>query len=113
MSCIFCKIVEGEIPAKKVYEDEDVLVFHDINPVAPVHVLIIPKKHLAKIAEITINDAELMGKLMLTARKVAEQLGVAESGFRLVINNGESANQTVFHLHIHLIGGRAMTWPPG
>ncbi len=113
MSCIFCKIVEGEIPAKKVYEDEDVLVFHDINPVAPVHVLIIPKKHLAKIADITINDAELMGKLMLTARKVAEQLGVAESGFRLVINNGESANQTVFHLHIHLIGGRAMTWPPG
>jgi histidine triad (HIT) family protein len=113
MSCIFCKIVEGEISAKKVYEDEDVLVFHDINPVAPVHVLIIPKKHLAKIADITINDAELMGKLMLTARKVAEQLGVAESGFRLVINNGESANQTVFHLHIHLIGGRAMTWPPG
>ena len=113
MSCIFCKIVEGEIPAKKVYEDEDVLVFHDINSVAPVHVLIIPKKHLAKIADITINDAVLMGKLMLTARKVAEQLGVAESGFRLVINNGESANQTVFHLHIHLIGGRAMTWPPG
>lgn len=113
MSCIFCKIIDGEIPAKKVFEDEDVLVFHDINPVAPVHVLIIPKKHLAKIADITINDAELMGKLMLTARKVAEQLGVAESGFRLVINNGESANQTVFHLHIHLIGGRAMTWPPG
>jgi histidine triad (HIT) family protein len=113
MSCIFCKIIDGEIPAKKVFEDEDVLVFHDINPVAPVHVLIIPKKHLAKIADITINDAELMGKLMLTARKVAEQLGIAESGFRLVINNGEQANQTVFHLHIHLIGGRAMTWPPG
>jgi histidine triad (HIT) family protein len=113
MSCIFCKIIRGEIPAKKVFEDEDVLVFYDINPVAPVHVLIIPKKHIARIADITINDAELMGKLMLTARHIAEQLGVAESGFRLVINNGEQANQTVFHLHIHLIGGRAMTWPPG
>ncbi len=113
MSCIFCKIIDGEIPSKKIYEDEHVMAFHDVNPVAPVHALIIPKKHIGKVSELDDADEQLMGKLITTAKKVAEELELSEKGFRLVFNNGKSANQTVFHIHLHLLGGRAMTWPPG
>lgn len=112
MSCIFCKIIDGEIPSKKIYEDEHVMAFHDVNPVAPVHALIIPKKHIGKVSEMDDADEQLMGKLISTAKNVAEQLEISESGFRLVFNNGKSANQTVFHIHLHLLGGRAMTWRP-
>jgi histidine triad (HIT) family protein len=111
--CIFCKIVAGELPSNKVFETEDVLAFHDIRPQAPVHVLLIPKKHIASAHEIQAEDAELIGRLHLAAQKVAEQLGVAKDGYRLVTNVGVHGQQTVFHLHYHLIGGRQLQWPPG
>jgi histidine triad (HIT) family protein len=111
--CIFCKIVAGELPSNKVLETEDVLAFHDIRPQAPVHVLLIPKKHIGSAHEIQAEDAELIGRLHLTAQQVAEQLGVAKDGYRLVTNVGVHGQQTVFHLHYHLIGGRQLQWPPG
>ncbi|MCK6621037.1 MAG: histidine triad nucleotide-binding protein [Calditrichaceae bacterium] len=111
--CIFCKIVRGEIPSRKVYEDDEVLAFHDLSPQAPVHVLLIPKLHVARIADLEDHHEPLLGRLIIAANKVAGQLNIKESGFRLVINNGENANQTVFHLHLHLLGGRRFTWPPG
>lgn len=113
MSCIFCKIINDEIPSRKVYEDEEVLAFHDVNPQAPVHVLVIPKKHIAKVSDMDGEDELLLGKLVHVSKKVADDLGILDDGFRLVINNGEKANQTVFHIHLHLIGGRRMGWPPG
>ncbi len=112
-NCIFCKIVAREIPAKIVYEDEDLLCFQDINPQAPVHVLLIPKKHIPSMAEIQENDIHLIGKLFFTASKIAKKLGIEEDGFRLVVNTNRDAQQTVFHLHIHILGGRPMSWPPG
>ncbi len=116
--CIFCKIVRGEIPSKKVYEDELVYAFHDINPVAPVHILVIPKKHIKGIHWAQEEDESLIGHLFTVARRVAKELGVApdenlKGGYRLVFNVGEGAGQTVFHLHLHLLGGRSFTWPPG
>ncbi|ACF13269.1 histidine triad (HIT) protein [Chloroherpeton thalassium ATCC 35110] len=111
-SCIFCKIVAGQIPSKQVYSDDDVLAFHDVNPAAPVHVLIIPKEHIPTINDLQASDAEIMGKLMLAARKVASQLGLAESGYRLILNCGPDALQSVFHIHMHLVGGQKMGWPP-
>jgi histidine triad (HIT) family protein len=113
MDCIFCKIIEDEIPSRKIYEDEEVLAFHDISPQAPVHVLVVPKKHIAKISDISEHDEGLIGKLVHTSKKVATDLGILDDGFRLVINNGESANQTVFHIHLHVLGGRTFNWPPG
>jgi len=104
-NCIFCKIVKGEIPSTKVYEDEKVLAFKDINPVAPVHIIIIPKLHIANVNEITPENAYLLGDIHLAARKIAEDLGIAKEGYRLINNCGENAGQTVFHLHYHLIGG--------
>lgn len=112
-SCIFCKIVVKEISAKIVYEDEDLLCFQDINPQAPVHVLLIPKKHIPSLVEIQENDTALLGKILSTAPKIAKKLAIAEDGFRIVINTNRNAQQTVFHLHIHILGGRPMTWPPG
>lgn len=109
---LFQKIIDREIPADIVYEDDTSLVFKDINPVAPVHLLIIPKKHIDKISNAKKEDQNLMGHLLLVAVKVARQLGIEDS-FRLVVNNGEGAQQSVFHLHIHLISGREFTWPPG
>ena len=109
---IFLKIVEKKIPAKIAYEDDRCLAFHDINPQAPTHVLIIPKKVIATHADIKEEDRELLGHLHLVAAKLAEQLGLAE-GYRLVLNCKEQAGQTVPHLHLHLLGGRAMHWPPG
>lgn len=113
INCIFCKIVNKEIPSKIVYEDEDVLGFYDINPQAPVHVLIIPKKHIPSLAEVREDDQMLMGKLIYTASNLAKKLAISEDGYRVVINTNRDAQQTVFHIHLHIIGGRPMSWPPG
>ena len=111
--CLFCKIVANEIPAEKVYEDEYVLAFKDISPQAPVHVLVIPKQHYSCLAEAVGADAALVAKTMAAVAEVAKRLGLEESGHRVVINTGRDGQQTVPHLHFHLLGGRAMTWPPG
>ena len=111
--CLFCKIVKGEIPAKVALETEHVLAFHDLHPAAPQHVLVIPKEHIVSIHDATPAHAALLGELMLSGRQVAEKLGLAESGYRLVLNTGKDGGQTVFHLHVHVLGGRAMAWPPG
>ncbi|NLD09208.1 MAG: histidine triad nucleotide-binding protein [Xanthomonadaceae bacterium] len=113
MSTIFGKIVRKEIPADIVYEDEDVLAFNDLAPQAPIHVLIIPKKEIATINHIAADDAELMGKLFLAAQKIAKKLGVADNGYRLVFNCNEDGGQTVYHIHMHFLAGRALSWPPG
>jgi histidine triad (HIT) family protein len=110
--CLFCKIIRGEIPTKKVYEDERVFVFEDINPQAPTHVLIIPKKHIVGLKEAKAEEAEILGYCQLTAAKIARQRGI-ESGYRTVYNVGPGAGQSVFHLHLHLLGGRNLGWPPG
>lgn len=111
--CLFCKIISGEIPSEKVYEDDDVYAFRDITPVAPLHALIIPKKHIASINDLESNDAETMGKLFLAAKKIATNEGYADKGYRTVMNCGEDAGQTVFHVHLHLLAGRELAWPPG
>ena len=111
--CVFCKIVGGEIPAKKVYEDEQVLAFHDIKPQAPLHLLIIPKKHIPSIMEATAEDAALLGQLLFKAQEIAQNNGCAEKGARFVINCKSDGGQTVDHIHCHVLGGRFMTWPPG
>ncbi len=109
---IFGKIIRREIPADIIYEDNLCLAFRDINPQAPVHVLVIPKQPIAKLADSESKDHALMGHLLLTVKRVADQLGL-EKGYRVVINTGEDGGQTVYHLHLHLLGGRAMSWPPG
>ncbi len=109
---IFDKIISREIPAEVIYEDELCLAFNDVNPQAPIHILIIPKKPIAKVADANINDQNLLGHLLLKAGEIAGQLDVNDA-FRLVINNGAEAGQTVFHLHIHLLAGRELNWPPG
>lgn len=106
--CIFCKIVAGEIPASKVFESDEILAFHDIAPVAPVHVLLIPKKHIASLQDLGEEDLGLMGNLAAAAQHVAREKGVAESGYRLLTNSGKDAGQIVFHLHWHLIGGKPL-----
>lgn len=111
--CLFCKIVSREIPVKPLYEDEYLIAFPDIKPVAPVHVLVIPKKHIANLLELTTEDGELMSHLLMTITKIAESLGVEKDGFRTVINTLDNGGQTVHHLHFHILGGRFMTWPPG
>jgi histidine triad (HIT) family protein len=111
--CIFCKIVRHEIPAQIVYEDDDVVAFKDLNPVAPVHILVIPKKHISELKAISDEDRELMGKLMVVIGKLARENSTDDEGFRLVVNQGEQAGQSVFHLHFHLMGGRSFGWPPG
>ena len=110
---IFGKILRGEIPCSKVYEDDRYFAFYDINPAAPTHVLVIPKKPIPKVSDAEEADEALLGGLVLCANKVARQLGIAEGGYRMVINCGKAANQEVFHLHLHLLGGRDFTWPPG
>lgn len=111
--CLFCNIVAGSIPAKKVLENDHVVAFEDIRPVAPKHALVIPKKHLVGIQDAAREDAAMLGELMLAAREAAGKLGLAEGGYRLVVNSGPDAGQSVFHLHCHVIGGRPMAWPPG
>ena len=110
---IFEKIIRREIPAEIVWEDEDVLAFRDVNPQAPVHVLIVPKRVIPRLAEAREEDAALLGKLLLASRKVAEKLDLLESGYRVVINSGPDAGESVPHLHVHVLGKRALAWPPG
>lgn len=110
--CLFCKIIEGKIPAKKVYEDDRVFAFEDINPQAPTHVLIIPKKHIVGLKEAEAADAEILGYMQLIAAKLGRERGI-ESSYRTVYNVGPGAGQSVFHIHLHLIGGRPLSWPPG
>ncbi len=112
MSTIFCKIIAREIPADIVYEDDLCLAFRDVNPQAPVHVLVIPKQEIPKLADAAEADQALLGHLMLAAGRIARQLGVGDA-FRLVVNNGAGAGQTVFHLHLHMLAGRPLHWPPG
>jgi histidine triad (HIT) family protein len=113
MDCLFCKIIENKIPSKKVYEDEEVFAFEDVSPQAPVHILIIPKKHIATSLDLKNEDNELIGRLYQVANRIAKERGVADKGFRLVMNCNSDAGQTVFHIHLHLLAGRPMHWPPG
>jgi len=110
--CVFCRIVRGDAPAPIVYQDEDVTAFHDLHPRAPVHILIVPNRHIAGVAEVGPEDGTLLGKLFVVARRLAEQEHIV-NGYRLVVNNGPGAGQSVFHLHVHLLGGRPLGWPPG
>jgi len=111
--CIFCKIVRKEIPSNLVYEDDEFLAFEDINPQSPVHALIIPKSHIKSLNDIDEKNSAFFGKLMLVARNIAEERGVSKTGYRVVLNCGIEGGQTVFHLHVHILGGRRMVWPPG
>ena len=111
--CLFCKMVSGEITPDTVYEDDDVLAFRDISPQAPTHVLVIPKQHVSTLNHLDSANAELIGKMMLAAVEVAEKEGFAEQGYRTVMNCNADGGQTVFHIHLHLLGGRVMGWPPG
>jgi histidine triad (HIT) family protein len=110
---IFEKIIARQIPAKFIFEDDEVVAFHDVNPQAPVHFLVVPKRVIPRIAEVTSTDQPLIGRLLLVARDLAKELGLNEDGFRIVINNGRNGGETVPHLHVHVLGGRHMKWPPG
>ena len=111
--CLFCKIIDGEIPGDIVYENDSVLAFNDINPIAPVHILVIPKEHIATLNDLKEKHTQTMGELFLAAKKIAQDKGISESGYRTIFNCNKDAQQTVFHIHLHLIAGRKMTWPPG
>jgi histidine triad (HIT) family protein len=113
MNCLFCKIIAGEIPAKTVYQDERLVVIEDINPAAPLHLLLIPRKHIAGTLDLLPEDDLLTGHVFRVAADIARQRGVAESGFRIVTNTNADAGQSVFHIHFHLLAGRSMAWPPG
>lgn len=112
-NCIFCKIVNGEIPCSKVYEDEKVLAFNDINPAAPVHVLVIPKQHIGSVLELNESNISITVDIFNAVNKIARQLGLEKDGFRVVANTGVNGGQTVAHLHYHILGGRSLQWPPG
>ncbi len=111
--CLFCRIAAGEIPSDLVYEDEDCVAFRDINPVAPTHILIVPRRHVATTNDLEAGDAEAVGRIVLAATKIARDEGVEKEGYRMVWNCNEGAGQTVFHIHLHLLGGRGFQWPPG
>jgi len=111
--CLFCSIIEGKISSNKVYEDEWCVAFRDINPKAPTHVLIVPRKHIPTTNDLTAEDAELVGRLFLAAKKIAADEGVAQAGYRTLFNCNAAAGQAVFHIHLHLLGGRELGWPPG
>ena len=113
MSCLFCKIIAGEIPASKVYEDDRLIAFNDIKPQAPMHVLVVPKKHVATINDLSAADDELVGGMVRAAASIARERGFDGPGFRTVFNCNAQAGQTVFHVHLHVLGGRALGWPPG
>ena len=110
---LFAKIARREIPAQIVYQDDDVTAFRDISPAAPTHILIVPNKVIPTLNDATLDDQMLLGKLLLTAQKLAKEMGVAEEGYRVVMNVNSDAGQTVFHIHLHMLGGRKLTWPPG
>ena len=111
--CLFCKIAQGETPADKVYENDRIVAFNDINAQAPVHVLIIPKKHIATMNEIEQNETQLYGELLLVAANIAKEKGIDDAGYRVVMNCNQDGGQAVYHIHLHLLGGRPMAWPPG
>ena len=111
--CLFCRIAAGEIPAKKVHEDADVVAFHDINPQAPTHVLVVPKQHIASLSDLAADDDRIVGEVVRRAAAIAHERGIAAGGYRTVFNTNRDAGQTVFHIHLHLLGGRSMSWPPG
>ena len=111
--CLFCKMATGEIKPDTLYEDDDVVAFSDINPQAPLHFLVIPKQHITTLNDLEAEHAELVGKLYLAAKRVADEKGVARGGYRTVMNCNTDAGQTVWHIHLHVLGGRALTWPPG
>ena len=113
MDCLFCKIIKGEIPSAKVYEDDKVYAFRDIEPQAPVHILIIPKEHIASANELTEENASIVGRIFAVAAKIAKDEGIADGGYRIVNNCGQDGGQTVGHLHFHMLGGRSLQWPPG
>ncbi|MCM8767430.1 MAG: histidine triad nucleotide-binding protein [Candidatus Omnitrophica bacterium] len=113
MECLFCKIVNNEIKSNKIYEDEELICIRDINPQAPVHILIIPKKHIGKLHETQQDDIILLGKMLKIACQIAEKEGIKDSGYRIVINTNRNAGQSIDHIHFHLLGGRIMLWPPG
>lgn len=112
-TCIFCRIAAGSIPARAAYEDDAVFAFHDIDPRAPVHVLLVPRKHIASVNDLTEEDEAVVGRMYIVAKQLAHELGVAGSGYRLVMNCGDDAGQSVDHIHLHLLGGRPLKWPPG
>jgi histidine triad (HIT) family protein len=112
-NCIFCRIVDGDIQAEVVREDADTIAFRDLDPRAPVHVLVIPKRHIASVNDVTADDRDVMGALFVAAREVAEREQIAERGYRVVMNTGGDAGQSVHHAHLHVLGGRSMKWPPG
>ncbi len=111
--CLFCKMIRGEIRPDTIYEDDDVLAFRDIHPQAPVHVLVVPKRHIATLDDLAPDDAALVGRLTLAATEIARRQGFSERGYRTVMNCNSDGGQTVFHIHLHLLGGRRMQWPPG
>jgi histidine triad (HIT) family protein len=113
MDCLFCKIITREIPASIVYEDDRVIAFNDINPQAPTHVLVVPKRHIATLSDLTPDDDAIVGEVVRRGAAIAQERGIAAAGFRTVFNTNREAGQTVFHIHLHLIGGRSMHWPPG
>lgn len=113
VDCLFCRIVAGEVPAKKVFEDDEILAFHDVGPKAPVHILIIPKKHIRSLNESTDADTVLLGRLLRTAARLADELQVAGPGYRVAINTNDDGGQSVYHLHAHVMGKRKFLWPPG
>jgi histidine triad (HIT) family protein len=113
MDCIFCKIAKGEIPSKIIHQDANLVAFRDISPQAPIHILIIPTRHMETIKELTLQDRELVGDMVLLANKLAVAEGLADNGYRLVLNCGVHGGQTAYHIHLHLLGGRQMQWPPG
>ena len=112
-NCLFCKIAAGQIPSKIVYQDEDIVAFEDTHPQAPRHVLIIPRRHIASMTDLTLEDGPILARMFMTATKLARDMGIDESGYRIVANVGPDAGQSVFHLHFHLLGGRRLGWPPG
>lgn len=111
--CLFCRIINKELPAKMVHEDDQVIAFEDINPQAPTHILVVPRKHIHSLNELTSEDVTLLGHLQLVAAQLARRRGIAESGYRTVLNTGRGAGQSIFHVHVHLLGGRGLRWPPG
>ncbi len=113
MACLFCEIAASRIPARVVYQDDAVVAFHDVDPQAPTHVLVIPRRHIASLFDVTAEDDALLGHLVRTARDVARQAGLDPGGFRLVFNCGDDAGYSVYHIHLHLVGGRKLKWPPG
>jgi len=113
MSCLFCRIINREIPSKIAFENDRVLAFYDVNPQAPVHILIVPKRHIAGLNDITVKDNELLGEIQNIARELARRENIADDGYRVVVNCGANAGQAVAHLHYHLLGGRKFSWPPG